>query len=1026
MKTVRFFIKPFVRKPLLFALVSILLLTTVLLGVASSQANGLDKEKVVRQVAQKWIQVGMEQYRRGYYKAAEQSFLRAQDYQEYLSAGEREKLSELLEKSHEGAVEKERISETIQAADELVKQGETAKAKAHLEQIKDNEFLTEEQKGLVAEGLEKLNSQLEGQKDGINELYERSVGFYQAGELEKAREGFIKVAKSGLSIGPEGKKAEDYLVKIDGVLAQKVAPSPIIEAKPGEGLPELDVKDVEGELLDVGAKTAEEVKPQVVKEEQKPAILEVPEPVTEEGSYIQAINRKRNILRSHTRAVVNDAVAKAQNYLNQGEFDKAREAVGTAERTVNKNQLDLGEELFKSYSSELGQLTEKIAQGQSERTQQLQEQKSVEAIEAQSRYREQVESDRSKRVAELMENAVAYQKQQRYEEALGQLQSLLTIDPMNNQALILKQTLEDTINFRKQLEIQRESERERVSALTGTDESMIPYSSEFPTYPKNWREISAKRRPEEAIGRTAADAAVYDQLERIVNLSELSPEMPFGEAIDVIRNSVEPPLKVFVNWRDLYDNADIDQSTQINMDPILAIPLGRALTLLLQAVSGGFADISYAVQDGVVTIATREAIPSEYETLVYDITDVIGRPADYYAVSGGDVSVGGEGEAGGEQLGEQEEISREELRSEALLRAENLVLLIQQTIEPESWFDAGGEGSVTIYENKKLIIYQTRKVHQQIEGLLEKMRKSLGHQVNIEARFLLVGENFLEDIGLDVDFDYWAGGKLGLLRFRQGSYEAARPLSTEIPGSWAKLVGEEETVLPGMLASGGYGNLILNDLEVHFLLRATQAHRDAKALTAPKVSVLSGESAAMQILRFTRYPYDIEVDIQELGTYGDFRYTLDYEQGSIVSGTILNVSPTIMHDKKNVLLNITAEMREFLGWEPYNVQLPILGGGVVPGGIYKILFPENEISRIETRVSVPDGGTLLLGGQKITAEVEREAGVPVLSKVPLVGRLFSNRSKIKDTKILLILVKPTIILQEETEAEAIAAMEGGF
>jgi hypothetical protein len=236
LKTVRFFIKPFVRKPLLFALVSILLLTTVLLSVASSQANGLDKEKVVRQVAQKWIQVGMEQYRRGYYKAAEQSFLRAQDYQEYLSAGEREKLSELLEKSHEGAVEKQRISETIQAADELVKQGQTAKAKAYLEQIKDNEFLTEEQKGLVAEGLEKLNSQLEGQKGGIGELYERSVGLYQAGELEKAREGFIKVAKSGLSIGPEGKKAEDYLVKIDTILAQKVAPSPIIEAKPGEGL----------------------------------------------------------------------------------------------------------------------------------------------------------------------------------------------------------------------------------------------------------------------------------------------------------------------------------------------------------------------------------------------------------------------------------------------------------------------------------------------------------------------------------------------------------------------------------------------------------------------------------------------------------------------------------------------------------------------------------------------------------------------------------------------------------------------
>ena len=86
--------------------------------------------------------------------------------------------------------------------------------------------------------------------------------------------------------------------------------------------------------------------------------------------------------------------------------------------------------------------------------------------------------------------------------------------------------------------------------------------------------------------------------------------------------------------------------------------------------------------------------------------------------------------------------------------------------------------------------------------------------------------------------------------------------------------------------------------------------------------------------------------------------------------------------------------------------------------------PEQEMSNLTTRVSVPDRGTLLLGGQRITAETETEAGVPILSKIPLVGRLFRNRSIVKDSKVLLILVKPVILLQEETEAEAIAAMEG--
>jgi type II secretory pathway component GspD/PulD (secretin) len=46
--------------------------------------------------------------------------------------------------------------------------------------------------------------------------------------------------------------------------------------------------------------------------------------------------------------------------------------------------------------------------------------------------------------------------------------------------------------------------------------------------------------------------------------------------------------------------------------------------------------------------------------------------------------------------------------------------------------------------------------------------------------------------------------------------------------------------------------------------------------------------------------------------------------------------------------------------------------------------------------------------------------------VPVLGRLFSNRSRVRDHKILLILVKPTIILQEEREAEALAAMTKAY
>ena len=152
----------------------------------------------------------------------------------------------------------------------------------------------------------------------------------------------------------------------------------------------------------------------------------------------------------------------------------------------------------------------------------------------------------------------------------------------------------------------------------------------------------------------------------------------------------------------------------------------------------------------------------------------------------------------------------------------------------------------------------------------------------------------------------------------------------------------------------------------------------------------------------------------------------------ISTGSAIVITPTITKDKKNVLLNIMTNLKEFLGNRTTVINLPVTtttdaqGNVTTSGGSYEVELPDTETSQLMTRVSVPDSGTLLLGGQKVAAEVEIESGVPVLSKIPVLGRLFSSRSKIKDHKILLILVKPTIILQEEAEAEAIAAMESVF
>jgi len=65
-----------------------------------------------------------------------------------------------------------------------------------------------------------------GQKRGVAELYYSSIALYRAGQLEKAREGLVKVLNSD-SIPPVMVKTiKNYLADIDNTLAKRRSTRP--------------------------------------------------------------------------------------------------------------------------------------------------------------------------------------------------------------------------------------------------------------------------------------------------------------------------------------------------------------------------------------------------------------------------------------------------------------------------------------------------------------------------------------------------------------------------------------------------------------------------------------------------------------------------------------------------------------------------------------------------------------------------------------------------------------------------------
>jgi hypothetical protein len=129
----------------------------------------------------------------------------------------------------------------------------------------------------------------------------------------------------------------------------------------------------------------------------------------------------------------------------------------------------------------------------------------------------------------------------------------------------------------------------------------------------------AQEELEEAMGtrpdQTAEGTQLDDALQTLVDLSMLAPEMPFSEAIETLKNAVEPPLPLVVLWKELLDSCDIEPTTPIDMDGLYNVKLKTALRTLLEAVGGGFADLSYRIDDDVIVICEGD-VQSPEPTLI--------------------------------------------------------------------------------------------------------------------------------------------------------------------------------------------------------------------------------------------------------------------------------------------------------------------------------------------------------------------------------------------------------------------------
>jgi type II secretory pathway component GspD/PulD (secretin) len=410
-----------------------------------------------------------------------------------------------------------------------------------------------------------------------------------------------------------------------------------------------------------------------------------------------------------------------------------------------------------------------------------------------------------------------------------------------------------------------------------------------------------------------------------------------------------------------------------------------------------------------------------------------------------------------------------------------LIRLITTTIKPESWASLGGEGTIEYYPlTLSLVINQSPEVIEEVERLLESLRKLQDLEVSIEVKVVSLNETFYERIGVDFAMGIPTNARPagGLEAGRQAIGQGvARPTNRDFSGNVVGLqlpnIPTPDLDIPIRATSfgraippfGGFTNTLqeggvslglafLSECQVQMFLEAAQGDTRSNVMQAPRLTAMNGTSASMTVGDFQFFMTGI-TPVQVGGQLIFIPNNVPFQVGitqpvppnvSIQNGLLnftptapqtpglgLFIQPVVSADRRFVRLNIQQSFVSLIsgtiGFPITTVITPVFeNGGTGQPTPYTQFLQQPRFSNLETQtvVVVPDGGTVVLGGLKYMTEGRNEFGPPVLSKIPYLNRLFKNVAYGREGRSILIMITPRVIINREEQERQTGVREDDF
>lgn len=293
-------------------------------------------------------------------------------------------------------------------------------------------------------------------------------------------------------------------------------------------------------------------------------------------------------------------------------------------------------------------------------------------------------------------------------------------------------------------------------------------------------------------------------------------------------------------------------------------------------------------------------------------------------------------------------------------------------------------------ETNALVVTASPAVLRNIQSVVNQLdiRRA---QVLVEAIIAEVAVDTSRELG--IQWQAFASGDRGL--FGGTNFQTGGRNILNLSAAAGELGADGSLVLPGRGLNLGYVRgrsslLGVEILEIGALARALSQDANTNVLSTPSIVTMDNHEASINVGQ--------EVPFLS----GSFA-----TQGFSTGDGQVNPFQTINRQEIGIKLNVTPHINE---GDMIMLQIGQEVSTLAPsGGAVDLITNKRTIS---TRVMVPDGAILVLGGLTSDDLQEQMESVPGLGRIPVLGELFRYRSTSNVKRNLMVFIRPQILHDE--------------